>query len=102
MNNLVSVPRNQGKYEQAEEMLRQVLGLREAVLGKEHPGTPMSMNNLATVRGNKASTIRRKSCLNFMVDRMYKYTSSFCHNSSHTVCLECWAEINGALEVQTH
>jgi hypothetical protein len=32
MNNLATVLRNQGKYEQAEEMLRQVLRLREIVL----------------------------------------------------------------------
>ena len=39
--------RDQGKYEQAEEMHRQVLRLRETVLGKEYPTTLMSMNNLA-------------------------------------------------------
>jgi len=40
---------DQGKYEQAEEMCRQALGLRETVLGKDHPFTLTSMNNLATV-----------------------------------------------------
>ena len=49
MNNLVSVLKDQGKFEQAEEMLRQALGLMETVLGKEHPDTPGSMNNLAIV-----------------------------------------------------
>ena len=38
-----------GKYEQAEEMHRQALGQRERVLGKEHPDTLTSMNNLAEV-----------------------------------------------------
>jgi Tetratricopeptide repeat len=38
---------HQGKYEQAEEMHRQALRLRETVLGKEHSNTLMSMNNLA-------------------------------------------------------
>jgi Tetratricopeptide repeat len=33
MNNLALVLRNQGKYEQAEEMHRQALGLWETVLG---------------------------------------------------------------------
>jgi hypothetical protein len=36
MNNLTLVLSNQGKYEEAEEMLRQSLGLSETVLGKEH------------------------------------------------------------------
>jgi hypothetical protein len=36
MNNQALVLRDQGKYEQAEEMHRQVLGLFETVLGKEH------------------------------------------------------------------
>jgi tetratricopeptide (TPR) repeat protein len=36
----------QSKYEQAEEMHRQALRLKETVLGKEHPSTLMSMNNL--------------------------------------------------------
>jgi hypothetical protein len=40
---------NQGKYEQAEEMHRQALGLRDAVLGKGYPSTRTSMNDLAGV-----------------------------------------------------
>jgi hypothetical protein len=39
MDNLAAVLRNQGKYEQAEEIPRQVLGLSETVLGKEHLDT---------------------------------------------------------------
>ncbi|KAK4113213.1 hypothetical protein N656DRAFT_789251 [Canariomyces notabilis] len=38
-----------GKYKDAERMHRQALGLREKVLGKEHPSTLTSMNNLASV-----------------------------------------------------
>jgi tetratricopeptide (TPR) repeat protein len=49
MSNLAIVLRAQGKYEQAEEVLRQALGLCETVLGKEHPDTLRSINNLATV-----------------------------------------------------
>ena len=49
MNNLAIVLSDQGKYEQAEEMHRQALGLSETVLGKEHPDTLTSMNNLATM-----------------------------------------------------
>ncbi|KAK8002369.1 response regulator [Apiospora arundinis] len=36
-----------GKYAEAEQMHRQTLGLRETVLGREHPSTLASMNNLA-------------------------------------------------------
>jgi tetratricopeptide (TPR) repeat protein len=43
------VLRDQGKYEQAEEMHRQALGLYETMLGKEHPSSLTSMNNLAWV-----------------------------------------------------
>jgi hypothetical protein len=39
MRHLALVLRDQGKYEQAEEMHRKELGLRETVLGKEHPST---------------------------------------------------------------
>ena len=46
MNNLAIVLGNQGKYEQAEEIHRQTLKLRETVLGKEHPNTLASMHNL--------------------------------------------------------
>jgi hypothetical protein len=38
---------HQGKYEHAEEMYQRTLGLRETVLGKEHPDTLSSMANLA-------------------------------------------------------
>ncbi|RYP17801.1 hypothetical protein DL767_009943 [Monosporascus sp. MG133] len=40
-------------YEEAEQMYRQVLELREAVLGREHPDTLISMNNLALVLQNQ-------------------------------------------------
>jgi Tfp pilus assembly protein PilF len=38
----------QGKYAEAEAMHRQTLQLKETVLGKDHPDTLASMNNLAT------------------------------------------------------
>ncbi|KAK4652643.1 hypothetical protein QC762_0075260 [Podospora pseudocomata] len=41
--------RNLGKYKEAEQMHRQELQLREKVLGKEHPDTLTSMDNLAIV-----------------------------------------------------
>ena len=39
--------RDQGKYEEAEQMHQQVLELKEKVLGQGHPDTLTSMNNLA-------------------------------------------------------
>jgi tetratricopeptide (TPR) repeat protein len=44
---------DQGKYEEAEEMHRLALGLTETVLGKEHPSTLTSMNNLAMLLRNQ-------------------------------------------------
>ena len=49
MNNPAEVLNDQGKYEQAEEIHRQALRLRETVLGEEHPSTLTSMNSLALV-----------------------------------------------------
>jgi hypothetical protein len=43
MNSLAGVLRDQGKYEQAEEMYRQAFLLMETVLGKEHPSTLTSI-----------------------------------------------------------
>jgi hypothetical protein len=40
---------DQGKYGQVEEMYRQTLGLRDAVLDKEHASTLLSVNNLANM-----------------------------------------------------
>jgi hypothetical protein len=39
---LLTMPRSRGKYEQAEEMLRQELSLSETVWGKEHASTLMA------------------------------------------------------------
>ncbi|KJZ70118.1 hypothetical protein HIM_10488 [Hirsutella minnesotensis 3608] len=54
-----------GKYHEAEQMHRQALDLREKVLGKEHPATLSSMNNLAVVLKSlgkcSARNIRRRS-----------------------------------------
>ncbi|KAI1317055.1 kinesin light chain 3 [Xylariaceae sp. FL0255] len=42
-----------GKYSEAERLYRETLGLREEVLGREHPSTLTSMNNLAEVLGSQ-------------------------------------------------
>jgi hypothetical protein len=49
MNKLAEVLNCQAKYDEAEKMHRQALGLEEAVLGKEYPSTLASMNNLTEV-----------------------------------------------------
>src|SRR5271156_4764717 len=49
MNNLAHMLSRPGRYQEAEEMHRQTLGLEETVLGKEHPDTLASMNNVAVV-----------------------------------------------------
>jgi len=49
MNNLAAVLSDQGKYDEAEQMLRNVLGIRQKVLGMEHPDTLSSVIYLAGV-----------------------------------------------------
>ena len=44
---------NLGKYAEAEQIARQALQLMEKVLGKEHPDTLRSMNNLALILNNQ-------------------------------------------------
>jgi hypothetical protein len=47
MNNLAGALSRQGKYAEAEAMDRETLGLREKVVGKEHPATLTSVYRLA-------------------------------------------------------
>ena len=47
MNNLGSVLSRQGKYEEAKEMHRHVLALRETVPGKKHPNSLTSVHCLS-------------------------------------------------------
>ena len=49
MNNLANVLREQGQWQEAEQMHREVLEVRRRVLGQEHPDTLASMSNLAIV-----------------------------------------------------
>jgi tetratricopeptide (TPR) repeat protein len=48
-DDLAGVLKNRDKYEGAEMMYREILGLRRKILGYEHPDTLVSMNNLAGV-----------------------------------------------------
>jgi hypothetical protein len=47
MANLASTYRNQGRWEEAEELDVQVMETRKTKLGADHPDTLTSMNNLA-------------------------------------------------------
>jgi tetratricopeptide (TPR) repeat protein len=60
------VLKNQGKYEEAEDILRRAFRLIDTMLGKEHPLTLTSINNLATVlrsqgKYKKAEDIHRQA-----------------------------------------
>ena len=46
INNLGSLLKTQGQYEEAEPLLREALEVRRRTLGDEHPGTLISINNL--------------------------------------------------------
>jgi hypothetical protein len=49
MTNLAVLYRRQGKYGQAESLNIRVVEVKLRILGKEHPDTLISMNNLATL-----------------------------------------------------
>ncbi|MGB6296904.1 MAG: tetratricopeptide repeat protein [Rivularia sp. (in: cyanobacteria)] len=49
LNNLASLYKSQGKYEQAEPLYIQALELRKQLLGENHPHTASSLNNLASL-----------------------------------------------------
>jgi hypothetical protein len=77
MNNLAMVLSDQGKYEEAEAMHRQALGLREKALGKEHPSILTSMNNLATVLRPKAHpTPSQRATIRLKPQSAWPYISS--------------------------
>jgi tetratricopeptide (TPR) repeat protein len=46
-NNLGQVAKVQGRYAEAEPLIRRSLAIREKVLGREHPDVARSLNNLA-------------------------------------------------------
>ncbi|KAF8534119.1 hypothetical protein BDD12DRAFT_757914, partial [Trichophaea hybrida] len=53
VNNLASKFCKQGRLQEAEELLVQVMETRKRVLGQEHPDTLTSMANLASTYRNQ-------------------------------------------------
>jgi hypothetical protein len=53
MGNLASTYRNQGRWNEAEQLEIQVLDMRKKLLGAEHPDTLQSMANLASTYWNQ-------------------------------------------------
>ena len=47
LNNLAGLYQSQGKYEEAEPLLKQALSLSQELLGDRHPDVASSLNNLA-------------------------------------------------------
>jgi len=50
MTNLASTYRNQGRWNEAEQLQNQVMDLRMRVLGQEHLHTLTSINNIVGIR----------------------------------------------------
>ena len=68
MNNLASVLYDRNQYEEAEQLFREVLILKEKVLGKEHPDTLISMNHLGWIlydqkKNEEAERIARETLM---------------------------------------
>jgi len=47
LNNLAMLYKDQGRYQEAEPLLKRALGIREKFLGPDHPDLADSFNNLA-------------------------------------------------------
>ena len=64
MNNLATEIHNQGRWEEAEKLSREVLDIQRRVLGSEHPETLKSMHNVAyEVHGQSALCGGRETLL---------------------------------------
>ena len=60
LHNLAESLLQLGKYAEAEALNRQTLKLRETVLGKEHPDTLTSMNNLTELLRQQGITQKKR------------------------------------------
>ena len=59
-NNLADSLARQGKYDEAEKMEREVLALKQRVLGADHPDTLSTAGNLAYYLSRQENTMRRR------------------------------------------
>ena len=53
LNNLAELYRAQGRYADAEPLLKRSLAIYEKVLGPDHPDVGLSLNNLAALYNNQ-------------------------------------------------
>ena len=58
--NLADSLSSQGKYDEAETMQREVLAVKQRVLGADHPDTLSTAGNLAYYLSRQESTMRRR------------------------------------------
>ena len=56
LNNLAALYASQGRYADAEPLLKRALAVRETVLGPSHPDVAASVNNLASFTEPKRAT----------------------------------------------
>jgi Tetratricopeptide repeat len=87
------VLKSQGKYDEAEAMHRRALELRQTVLGKEHPGTLTSMNNLALVLESQgkyydASTLCQQAFSGFRKTLGEGHPTTLACSKNYTAILE--------------
>jgi len=87
------VLRDQGKYGAAEQMYQEVTEVRERVLGKEHPDTLTSMNNLATMLSDQRRYKEAEKIQAMVVVGMWK-VFGFDHPNSKT-CMNTMLAIWG-------
>jgi hypothetical protein len=62
-NNLASHLATQGKYVEAERILREVLGARKRMLGAEHPSTLTTANNMASYLSGQGKHVEAEQML---------------------------------------
>ena len=61
-NNLGLLLQDQGKYDEAEPLLREALKVRRETLGDRHPDTLISINNLGMLLKDQGKSTRRSRC----------------------------------------
>jgi Tetratricopeptide repeat len=64
------VLREQGKYEEAEQMQREVMGIRQKVLGMEHPSTQTSMGYLSLGAGEQGKYVKARLSVGCCVEKL--------------------------------